>query len=349
MTIHFFTKGDRMIGSSRQRAFLVAEELNKRGFQSVVHQPPVVLLSQVAWSRKLSLLKRYLRIFSKIKKEDIVFIQRAIYNKHFFALLILYKLIYRRRIIFDFDDAIYLHSQAKTKILTTLADVVIVGSHRLYDWASKFNRNVYLIPTSVYFDIYSRHTKSYDAASQTVVIGWVGNVVAHYDNLKILVPVFEKLVSKKLDFKFILVGSLGSEKVYSLFNSIKGLEVEFVDTLNWSDLEEVPRIIQRFDVGLMPLLDTEWNRGKCAFKAIEYMACGVATICSAVGESNYLIKDGINGFLAKDAKEWYNKLELLILNKEIRKKLGKNGQITIRDNYSYQVNISKLISVLQSL
>ncbi len=110
MTIHFFTKGGKNAGSSRQRAFLIVEELNKKAIKSIVHEPPLILVSKVHWPKKFKLILQYLKIFAQIKKNDIVFLQRTIYNKYFFILIILYKLIFRRKMIFDFDDAIYLHS-----------------------------------------------------------------------------------------------------------------------------------------------------------------------------------------------------------------------------------------------
>ena len=159
MTIHFFTKGDKNAGSSRQRAFFVAEELNKKNIKAIVHQPPLVLTSEAPWPKKSKLIFQYLKIFTQIKKTDIIFLQRAIYNKYFFILIVLHKLIFRRKMIFDFDDAIYQHSFLKTKILTKLADVIIVGSHSLRDWAKQYNKNVYIVPTCVKFEKYKKFHK----------------------------------------------------------------------------------------------------------------------------------------------------------------------------------------------
>ncbi len=359
MTIHFFTKGPKTAGSSRQRAFLVAEELNQRGIKAIVYPPPLILGSKTSWPKKIKLILKYLKIFTKIKKEDIIYLQRTIYNKYFFVLIVLYKFIFKRKIIFDFDDALYLHSSPessirrrsyfKTKTLTQIADAVVVGSHALYEWAKKYNQKVYLIPTSLKFENYQKFTKNYSIAKEKITIGWVGGAVDQYDNLKLLTSVFERLINSGLPIKFLLIGALGSKKVYDLFQNIRGLDVEFIDALNWAGPTAVPSHIQRFDIGVMPLVDNKWSRGKCAFKAIEYMACGIATICSAVGENNYLIEDGGNGFLAKDEDEWYNKFKQLILDKNLREKLGKEGQKTIKDKYSYQSNIPKLIEIFKKL
>jgi glycosyltransferase involved in cell wall biosynthesis len=349
MIIHFFTKGDRSAGSSRQRAFLVAEELNKRNVQSIVHQPPLVLVSKTPWPQKIKLIWRYLKIFRNIKKEDIIFLQRAIYNKYFFILIVFYRLVFRRKMIFDFDDAIYLHSFFKTKTLTKLADAVIVGSHSLADWVKKYNKNVFIIPTSVSFLLYDKYNRFKRAENEKFTIGWIGNGPAHYENLKILVPVFEKLIKEGLKFKFILVGSLGNSKVYDLFRGIKTLDIEFIDALDWSNSEAIPKMIQNFDIGLMPLIDTEWNRGKCAFKAIEYMACGLPAIISPVGENNYLIKDGENGFLAFSIEDWAEKMKKIYNNPALLVQLGKKAQETILKNYSFEANIPIIQAIIKKL
>ncbi|MCX6731733.1 MAG: glycosyltransferase [Candidatus Parcubacteria bacterium] len=349
MTIHFFTKGDKNAGSSRQRAFLMAEELNKRGIKAIVHQPPLILASITSWLGKFRLLLQYLKIFKDIKKDDIIYLQRAIYNKYFFILIIFYKLIFRRKMIFDFDDAIYMHSFSKTKTLSKMADAVVVGSHALAEWAKKYNKNVYIIPTCVKFENYEKFSQNYFNDNRKIVIGWIGGAIDQYENLKLLVPALERLTKNGIFIKFILIGALKYQKVYDLFQNIRGIETEFIDALDWNDPTAVPAHIQKFDVGVMPLLDNEWNRGKCAFKAIEYMACGVATVCSAVGECKFLIKDGLNGFLAKNVDELFVRIRQLALDKELRIKLGKEGQKTIYEEYSYKANIPKLIGILQKI
>lgn len=351
MTIHFFTIGDRKTASSRQRAFLVADELNKRNIKVVIHEPPVGLISEVSWIKKINLIWRLIKAFCNIKKEDIIFLQRTI-NKYFFPLIVFHKLIFRRKIIFDIDDTVYLYSYSsllRVKILMILSNVVITGSHSLLDFSKKYNKNVYIIPTSILFNIYNKYKISKRDNNEIFTTGWIGNAIVHYENLKILKPVFEKLISNSINFKFVLIGSLNSEKVYSLFNNIKNLNVEFIDSLDWANSDEMPKAIQKFDVGLMPLVDTEWNRGKCAFKAIEYMACGVPTIASPVGENKYLIKDGVNGFLVSNTNDWADKLQSLINDCELGKKTGTEGRRTIEKEYCYEVNIIKLISVFKKL
>jgi len=251
----------------------------------------------------------------------------------------------RRKLIFDFDDAVYLHSYFKTRVLTELADVVTVGSHALYDWAKKYNKNVYLIPTSVKFENYSIHPKNFSLRLEKFTIGWLGNGPAHYENLKILREVLMRVV-KDEGYKLLLIGSLGSEDVYNLFTDIKGLEVEFIDKI---DPELASDFIKTFDVGVMPLTDDEWSLGKCALKAIEYMACAVPTIASSVGENKYLIDDGNNGFLASGISEWVNKINLLKNDPNLAERIGKVGKETIEKEYTFSINIPKIIKIIEKL
>ena len=106
--IYFFTKDDKNTPSSRSRAFLIAEQLNTRGIKSKVCYPSLSLVSRTKWPQKLKFIAAYIKILFEIQKGDIIFLQRAVYNKYFFVLIVLYKLFFNRKMIFDFDDAIYL-------------------------------------------------------------------------------------------------------------------------------------------------------------------------------------------------------------------------------------------------
>ncbi len=348
MTVHFFTKGDRKAGSARQRAFYVAEELEKRGIKTKIYPPPIILSSRLPWRKKMKLLGGYLKNFLAIKKEDVVFLQRTIYNKYFFLLVVAHKIIFRRKMVFDIDDAVYMHSSLKVKTFARLADVMIVGSHSLADWAKKYNKNIYIIPTCVHSSHYQKFSHDYTKERKEIVIGWVGGAKDQYEYLKMFSRPLAKVAAKfPGKIKFTLIGALKYQPIYDLFNNIPHLKAELIDELDWSNPDAVPSHIQDFDIGVMPLFDTEWERGKCSFKAIEYMACGVATVASAVGENNYLIKDGVDGFLAKDEKEWEEKLTKLAEDKELCARLGKKGQETIKQRYSYQANMPKMAKILK--
>lgn len=347
--IHFFTKGDIKSGSSRQRAFLISQELNLAGLKSVVHQPSTMEISETQWPRKARQIWKIMRILRTINKDDIVFLQRTVYNKYFWLVIVCYKLLFRRRMIFDFDDMVYINSALATKVLVQISDAVIVGSHALFDWAKSINDNTYLVPTSLDFKEYFAYKKDYSKRSDELVLGWIGGATYHYENLRLLLPVFKRLIEQEVNFRFILIGAMGDKKVYDLFNGITDLKVEFIDHLEWGRAGVVPAAIQKFDIGLMPLVDDPWNRSKCAYKAIEYMACGVVTIASPVGENNYLITDGTNGFLPAHTEDWVDNIMETCGQKIDMEKISLAAIKTIKCNYSFSVAVPSIIEIINNI
>ena len=351
MTVHFFTYGSEQSGSSRQRAFKVADKLNARGMRAFVHRPSTMQMSATKWPKKGVLILQLLRALTSVKKGDIVYLQRTISNKYFFVIMVAYLLVSRRKMIFDFDDPVYVHTLFKTVVFTKMADTVVVCSHGQKEWALRHNPKVHLLHISLDFPAYATYTKKYAPEQNPLVIGWVGNGPEHIEHFKVLVPVFEKLLAETTtSFKFRLIGALKDKKVYEVFNNIRGLTVDYIDSLDWTDPESIPREIQKFDIGIMPhLSDGTWNQNKTAFKHLEYMACGVATIVSTFGEMPYIFCEGVNGYMASSTDEWVSKLQNLLSDKELRMKIGLAGQKTVREEYCYEVMIPRLIELINSV
>jgi len=262
-----------------------------------------------------------------------------------------FKLFGKRKIIFDYDDAIYLKKFARirSRLLVWLSNYNVVANHHLAEWAEKYNKNVEIIPTCVSLSLCQSYSRYMRLDNNTFTIGWIGHGVNHVKNLKLLVPVFSKLIEKGVNFRFVVVGSMRYQPIYDLFNSIKGLQVEFIDKLEWSNVESSPKVIQKFDIGVMPLVSDSKSLGKSAFKAIEYMACAVPPVISPVGENNFLIKDGINGFFADNTEEWVEKIEKLYCQPKLCDKIGKIAQKTIKGKYSYNINIPKFINIFKKI
>lgn len=351
MTIHFFVFSDARGGSSRQRAFRVVDQLRNRGLDAVIHEPPVLVLSRTPWPRKGKLILQTIHALFSIQNEDIIFLQRAIANKYFFIIIVAYLKLFRRKMIFDFDDPVYVHTPFKTRILTQMADAVIVCSHAQAAWATQFNPNVHIMHIALDISAYERFTKDYAIPADLCTIGWVGTGPEHLRNLKILAGVLSRLAHKTVvPFRFVLIGALKDERVYELFKNIEGLKVDFIDALDWNDPESVPCEIQKFDIGVLPHRnDGEWNRGKSSFKMLEYMACGVATIVSDFGEMPYVIQDGVNGYLARDEDEWVLKLENLLSDAHLRASMGRAGQQRVREEYCYDAIIPRMVELIKSL
>ena len=116
----------------------------------------------------------------------------------------------------------------------------------------------------------------------------------------------------------------------------------------WSEETEVDHI-QDFDIGIMPLPDSQWEQGKCGYKLIQYMACGKPVVASPVGANRKIVEHGVNGFLAGSTEEWLEALTVLRDNSDLRKKMGTAGRKKVEKRYCIQVTARRLLSILQSV
>jgi len=275
-------------------------------------------------------------------RHDLIFIQREAFP---YGPPIFEKLLARlgKPIIYDFDDAIYLpqaskanklfiflKNSQKTKEIIRLSQQVIVGNDHLKEYAIRYSENVTMIPTAIDTD---RYLISEPRSSDIVTLGWIGShSTLPYLNL---VETALRQLSKRYD---ILLRIVGGE--YHL----EGVQV---DNRTWSLQDEVSHL-QSFDIGLMPLLDNERARGKCGFKALQYMAVGVPCVCSPVGVNREIVQDGYNGYLAGNEDEWIEKFSILIESPDLRCKLGLRGRATVEERYSIKANLPKLLTVLKT-
>ena len=220
--------------------------------------------------------------------------------------------------IFDFDDAVfvayvspsngylsYLKFPAKTKTICRLATHVIAGNTYLADYARQTNDNVSIVPTTIDTDKYEVLPRK---ENEVPVIGWSGSfsTVQHLDSLASAL----RRLAQKENFRLLVIGT----PVYK----IDGVDVE---ALPWRSATEVSDLRQ-IDIGIMPLPDEPWSRGKCGLKALQYMALGIPTVCSPVGVNSEIIQDSFNGFLAGTEDEWVAKLTQLLNDSKLRARLG---------------------------
>ena len=247
-------------------------------------------------------------------------------------------------LVFDFDDAIFLRYRSpangwlsllkapgKTRAICRLASHVIVGNKYLAEYARMFNRNVTIVPTTIDTDVYrvgsTRETTE-------PVIGWTGSfsTVQHLDLLRRVLAE----IARREQFRLRVIGP--SE--YRL----KGVNVEVIP---WRSDTEAQDLAEA-DIGIMPLPDDPWSRGKCACKALQYMGLGIPAVCSPVGINSDLIKDGENGFLANTAEEWITKLTTLLRSTQLRRKLGLAGRKTVEERFSAALHVPRVHEVFRS-
>jgi len=253
-----------------------------------------------------------------------------------------------RPLVYDFDDAIFLsNSSDANRIVSALkypqkvesiirrSALVLAGNEYLADYARARNSNVAVLPTCVDTTVFApRATPAPPGA--TPVIGWIGtHSTTRY--LKSLAAPLRRLAATD---KFVLRLSGTAEPVH----------LDGVTTVEepWRMDREV-ELFNTCDIGVYPLPDDEWARGKCGFKAIQFMACGVPVVAAAVGVNREIIQDGVNGFLASNEEEWTAALKRLIADPDLRRRIGAAGRRTIEERYSLAVHAPRLASLLSEL
>lgn len=248
-------------------------------------------------------------------------------------------------VVFDYDDAMFLPQRQGRAGLSwlerldtpaqvmALSDVVLAGNDFLVDYARRHARRVVLLPTCI--DTEKFRPSDRLRTSDRCVVGWIGShSTARY--LRSLLPILERVAGEHR-FHLYVVGSPTRlhSRGFELTQALWALEREVED-------------FQRCDVGVYPLWDDDWSRGKCGFKAIQFMACGVPVIAAAVGVNQDIIQDGVNGFLAATEEEWVEKLKWLLSDPRLREKLGRAGRETIVERYALAVHAPTVAAVLRS-
>lgn len=233
------------------------------------------------------------------------------------------------KMVFDFDDAIIYRDSAKGAGLSPgrlrrfrktvrSCDLVIAGNSYLRGLAEGERVRVLTIPTPIDMQ---RYTEKGQCGSQTVRIGWIGGQGTLF-YLEELGPVLEEVCRR--------VEGVKVKVVSNAFPKWRGVPLE---CKQWSYEEEIADL-HSFDIGIMPLTDDPWSRGKCGFKLLQYMAVGLPVVCSPVGVNGEIVVDGDNGLLARTPQQWVSSLELLVKDCVMRKKLGVAARKTVMEGYS---------------
>jgi len=258
----------------------------------------------------------------------------------------------RPPVVFDFDDAIFLPSvsdanrfisalKAPGKVASIIrhSDQVIAGNEYLAAYARRFNDAVTVIPTCVdttRFVPAAARSNNGGGPPREPVVGWIGSpTTAPY--VRGLTNVLQRV---RQQHPFVLRISGAGESL-----EVPGVATE---QPQWALGDEV-RLFNTCDVGVYPLADDEWSRGKCGFKAIEFMACGVPVVAAAVGVNREIVEDGVNGFLASTEDEWVDKLGRLLADSDLRRRFGEAGRRTIEERYSLVVHAQTLAETLRGV
>jgi len=248
--------------------------------------------------------------------------------------------------IVDYDDAIFhCYDQHNFKLIRWVlgrkidrimqhAALVLVGNEYLLERAKRVGtKRVELLPTVIDLE---KYPTIFFINNDIFTIGWIGSpVTSHY--LKLVIPALEE-VCKNNTARLVLIGAKRGDLPTNM-------PAKYV---SWSEETEIKEI-QKFDVGIMPLPDNAWERGKCGFKLIQYMACGLPVVGSPVGVNKGIIKHGINGYQAKNVDEWIWSLQKLKGDRKLCQKMGKAGREIVEEEYSLQVTAPRLRDIIFSV
>ena len=327
--------------------------LRKQGF-NITMRP---FLSQKGWSTLYkegstvakimtlsgSFIRRWGLMFS-LSKYDHIFIHReaSMVGPAVFEWMI--AKVFQRKFIYDFDDAIWLPNYSdsnarfqklkmykKVNKIMRLADRIIVGNDYLKDYAQTYNNNIQVIPTTI--DMIKVHNLDGNPKNEIPIIGWTGShTTMHY--LEELIPVLDEL-SKEIAFKFHIIS-----------NQPMTIERDYIEFIPWNATTEI-QDLAGINIGVMPLTDNEWSRGKCGFKALQYMSLGIPPVVSPVGVNTSIIKHKHNGIVSSNHIEWKNGLYELLTNDNLRREIGQNAKQTILKTYSVEANKMQYLKLFE--
>lgn len=351
MKVLFLGRYEDMGASTRLRSLQYLPYLEKNGIEVTVS--PLLsneYLRQLYTTQSRSLvpmIKAYFRRFRRlftVGQYDLVWIE-----KELFPMLPAWaeRYLIRKPYVVDYDDATFhfydQHSKGmvrrlmgrKIDVVMRHAALVVAGNDYLAQRARQAGaKRIEIIPTVIDLEKYPYEQDDSQNNIQ-FTIGWIGSpATAKY--LKIIQPALKTFCDMYTDVRIMLIGAGDIE--------LSDLPIENVI---WTEDTEVANV-QRIDVGIMPLPDDHWERGKCGYKLVQYMACGKPVIASPVGVNQEIVKKDVNGFLAQSTEEWVAAFKTLYDDVSLRRQLGSASRKIVEDRYCLQVTAPKLSELLQS-
>ncbi len=291
-----------------------------------------------------SYVKRYLLLL-RLRKYTFIFIHREATPLGPPIIEWVIAKVLRKKIIYDFDDAIWLTDNTSEsrfeKFLRWRRKVASVcrwsyrvscGNGYLAEYARQFNTQVVVNPTTI--DTDATPIRSTPSHESKVTIGWTGS----YSTLKYfrqLVPTLQALHRQYPAVDFIVIADQDPVPALSNYHFIRwAADTEKADLL-------------RFDIGIMPLPDDPWTKGKCGFKALQYMAIGIPAVVSPVGANCEIVRHDVEGYWSTTPDEWFSHLEALILDPDKRLAMGKRGRERVERYYSLSANKDNFLSLFE--
>ncbi len=242
--------------------------------------------------------------------------------------------------VLDVDDAIWIMNPlgvAAAKYAARSVDVILAGNSFLANWYSEYCDHVHVVPTSV--DIARYMPRGEAAKDRPFVVGWTGTS----SNFKYLIQIesaLARFLSSHSEARLMIVADRRPE--------FRQIPAERLDFFPWSVATEAS-ILRQMDVGIMPLDDTDWSRGKCSFKMLQYMATALPVVVSPVGMNAEILQRGFIGFGAATNDDWFDQLDLLYKDRDLGAKLGAAGAELVRSTYSTAVIANRVAAIFREI
>ena len=339
VNVLFYLIGDSQVPGVRERVLKYIPLLKEKGINSKIYTAGDVPAG------KLAKLKFYsTRFINDLKWADAFYNYRVLFSSKELFLIKQFS----KKIIFDFDDAIFdfpvepkfseKEKKARTqrlKAFINACDKIIAGNSYLKsETKQRFGKDSEIIPTCLDMDYY-KPGKS--GASETTTIGWTGMSANNHYLKETVVPL--KMIKEKYAEKVRI--KIVSDRAPDFFD----FKFEFK---KWELNNEISDL-HSFDIGIMPLSkEDEWAKGKCSFKALQYMAVEKPVVLTPLGMNKDVISDGKEGFFAETQKDWTEKLIRLIIDRPLRQKMGKFGRERVQKYYSKEIALDKLLCVISA-
>ncbi len=325
--------------SSRYRVYQLMPAMEKLGVECTV-SPAIEdeLYRRVYWDRSAprgraatAIWRKRAEDLTRLEQFDVAVVQKGVFPG--LSARFERKLAARKPVVFDFDDAIWLPRPGGSRLLQALhrestvqeilrcAVAVIAGNEFLADYARRFNTRVTVVPSAV-------DVSRYPSSTGEPVVGWIGSRTT-LPYLRLLADVFRQL---NLRPRVIAAGD-PSDLRFAMDFHVWQLETESAE-------------LAGIGIGLAPLPDTPWERGKCGVKLLQYMACGIPVVASPVGVQRDIVRHGVNGFLAETPEQWRDCLRELLGDAALRQRLGAAGRALVMEHYDVSVAAAGVAKVL---
>ena len=352
MRVAAFTKYDREAASTRQRFLQYVPHFARAGIEVEVHpllgDAYVRSLASGTTASKTAIAAAYFRRFRQLLRPhtaDLIWVYAELFP---WLPTSFERLAFRsgKPVIYDFDDAFFhpyddhqnpLVRRAlggKLKPLIRGASAVCAGNDYLKDYATRAGATAMVLPTVVDIDQYIPATTR---SARPLSIGWIGSS-STWAFVQPLIPLLAELCRDR-GVAFSAVGAGAAAE---------GDRFDGLTFTAWTEAGEIASV-QAMDIGIMPLPDEPWARGKSGYKLVQYMACGLPVVASPVGVNADIVEEGVTGLLATDPEQWRTALTRLIDDAELRAAMGQAGRVRAVEAYSLQTHAPRLVEVIRGV